>query len=77
MTAMPLATEAALLVLRMKYNAAYAAHQGRVRALTEAAMSGEVASHTLIESEAAALRALTEARENLLAGMRESDEPPT
>ena len=43
-----------LQALRLKYNAPLAAHQGCMRALTEASMAGAIASSALIESEAKA-----------------------
>ena len=57
-------------LLRMKYNAAYAAYKECVRALNDASMSGESPSALFLEKEADALHELTEARANLLAAMR-------
>jgi hypothetical protein len=58
--------------LRLTYNAALAAHQGCMRALTEASMAGTPPSALLVESEAKARRALDLARERLLAAMTEA-----
>lgn len=68
----------------MKYQAAYAAHQSCLRALTEAGLSGGVVSARLLEQEAAALRELSKIRADLLAAMAEeagagdsaADSPP-
>ena len=74
---MPRVAEAALQELRMRYQAAHAAYQGCVRALTEAAMSGVTPSATLLEQEARALGVLTQTRANLLAAMAaDADGPP-
>lgn len=72
------AKDAKLQTLRLKYNAALAAHQGCARALTEAMMAGTSPAAALIESEAHAREALNQARERLLAAMTESitGEPP-
>jgi hypothetical protein len=53
----------------MRYQAAYAAYQACVRAMTEATMSGSPPSSTLLEQEAKALGALTKTRASLLAAM--------
>lgn len=53
----------------MRYNAAYAAYQACVRAVSEATMSGSLASQTLLEREAEALGALNKARATLMAAM--------
>jgi hypothetical protein len=77
---MPGASEAALHDLRMRYRAAHAAYQACVRAVTEATMSGDLPSPTLLEREARALAALTKLRTNLLAAMAEpadDAEPPS
>jgi hypothetical protein len=66
---LPALSEADVRTLRMRYNAAYAAYQGCVLALNEAAMAGPHASQQLLDSEAAALSELTEARGQLLAAM--------
>jgi hypothetical protein len=62
-------SEADLRALRMRYNAAYAAYQSCLIALNEAAAIGQAPSKELLESEANALRELTEARGTLLAAM--------
>jgi hypothetical protein len=64
--------EATLQTLRLKYNAALAAHQGCTRALTEAMMAGTTPDKALVESEAKAREALNLARERLLAAMTQS-----
>ena len=64
--------EATLQTLRLKYNAALAAHQGCTRALTEAMMAGAGPDKALVESEAKAREALNLARERLLAAMTQS-----
>jgi len=53
----------------MKYNAAYTAYQACVRAVSEATMSGSLASPTLLEREAQALSVLNKARATLMAAM--------
>ena len=65
----PLPTEADLLQLRLRYNAAYSAYQSCVIALNTAALTGQTASPELLKNEAEALRELTEARGYLLAAM--------
>jgi hypothetical protein len=65
----PLATEAGLRDLRLRYNAAYSAYQNCVIALNEAAMSGQAAAPELLKQEAQALADMTEARGQLLAAM--------
>lgn len=65
-------SDATLQSLRLKYNAALAAHQGRMRALTEASMAGTAPSRELVEAEVRARRELDRARERLLAGMTEA-----
>jgi hypothetical protein len=64
--------DATLQTLRLKYNAALAAHQGCTRALTEAMMAGTTPDKALVESEAKAREALNLARERLLAAMTQS-----
>jgi hypothetical protein len=68
---MPPRAEAALQELRLRYQAAYTAYQACVRAVTEATMSGEIPSPTLLDQESQALGALTKTRANLLAAMAE------
>ena len=65
----PIPSEADLRTLRARYNAAYSAYQSCLIALNEAAATGAAPSKELLESEAKALRELTEARGNLLAAM--------
>jgi hypothetical protein len=64
--------DATLQTLRLKYNAALAAHQGCTRALTEALMAGTSPTDSLVASEAKARETLNIAREQLLAAMTES-----
>jgi hypothetical protein len=64
--------EAKLQALRLTYNAALAAHQGCLRALTEATMAGTAAPAALVESESRARRELERARDRLLAAMTEA-----
>jgi hypothetical protein len=66
------ARDAPLQTLRLKYNAAVTAHQGCMRALTEASMAGAGPSHALVESEAKARQELERAREQLLAAMTQA-----
>jgi hypothetical protein len=76
---MPRASEPALQDLRLRYQAAHAAYQACVRAVTESTMSGEPPSPTLLEREARALAALTKLRTSLLAamaGQAGDSEPP-
>ena len=68
---MPRVTEAALSELRRKYQAAHAAHQSCVRAVSEAAASGTPISAALLEQEAKALRELAKLRADLLAALAE------
>ena len=70
--AMPPLSDTALHELRMRYQAAYTAYQGCVRAVTEATMSGAVPSAALLEQEAKALGALTLLRASLLAAMTDA-----
>jgi hypothetical protein len=56
-------SEAELLDLRQKYQAAYTAYQSCVDALAQISLKGEKASAELLASEARALRELNEARE--------------
>jgi hypothetical protein len=70
---MALVFDPALQELRMRYQAAYTAHQACVRAVTEATMSGIVPSSAMLEQEAKALGALTKARAGLLAAMAEAN----
>ena len=70
---MPLVSDPALQELRMRYQAAYTAHQACVRAVSEATMSGIMPSAAMLEQEAKALRALTKLRTSLLAAMAEGD----
>jgi hypothetical protein len=64
--------DSTLQALRLKYNAALAAHQGCVRALTEAGMGGTPPSSAAIEAEARASAELERARTALLAAMTEA-----
>jgi hypothetical protein len=76
---MPPPPDAVLQDLRLRYQAAYAAYQACATAVTEATMSGEVPSPTLLEQEAIVLGALTKARANFLAAMAHAAraaEPP-
>jgi uncharacterized protein (DUF58 family) len=69
MTAM---TDSTLQALRLRYNAALAAHQGCLRALREAGMAGTPVSAALRDNETRARRELEQARERLLAAMTEA-----
>jgi hypothetical protein len=71
------ATEDHFRKLRQRYNAAYTAYQSCVIALNEAALSGQPPSQALLDAEANALRALTEARADLLAAILEQDRART
>ena len=64
--------DATLQSLRLTYNAALAAHQGCMRALTEASMAGTSPSAASVESEARARHELDRARGRLLAAMTEA-----
>jgi hypothetical protein len=66
---MPAPPKTVLQDLRLRYHAAYTGYQACARAVTEATMSGEVPSATLLEQEARALAALTKTRANFLAAM--------
>jgi hypothetical protein len=69
----PAETEAALHALRMRYKAVFTAHQDCVRALTEAAMSGESATPELLAKETKARQELADTRAALLAAMADSE----
>ena len=58
-----------LRTLQLKYKIAYEAYQSCVKALSETGMNGNKPSAELLDNEAKALAALTEARGNLLAAM--------
>jgi hypothetical protein len=58
-----------LRTLKQKYKIAYDAYQSCVKALTEAGLGGNKPSAELLHQEAEALRALTEARAQLLAAI--------
>src|SRR5687768_1015237 len=64
--------DATLQSLRLKYNAAVAAHQGCVRALMEASKAGGMPPSTLVENEVRARRELDRVRDGLLAAMTEA-----
>ncbi len=64
--------DAALQALRLKYNAALAAHQGCMRALTEAALGGTTPSAVSLETEVSARAELERARTALLAAITEA-----
>jgi hypothetical protein len=66
------AKDSTLQALRLKYNAAVAAHQGCLRMLTEAAMAGKTPSAALVENEGRARRELDLARDRLLAAITEA-----
>ena len=61
--------EAALQALRLRYNAAHAAYQSCVCALSEARIAGHPPSAEPLARVAKALSELTEARQNLLGAM--------
>ena len=62
-------TDQQLRTLKHKYKIAYEAYQSCVKALTEAARGGDKPSAKLLSKEAEALRALTDARAQLLAAI--------
>ncbi len=64
----PPVTDAELRHLRQKYHSAYTAHQNCVQARNHAIMSGLPPSTEQLQREAAALRALADARSRQLAG---------
>jgi hypothetical protein len=65
--------DATLQALRLKYNAALAAHSGCLRALTDATIAGAaVPSAALLEAEAKARQELDRARDGLLAALTEA-----
>jgi hypothetical protein len=71
-------TNEKLRALRMKYNAAYAAHQALAMQLAEAAMAGARPSDALQDGEKRAALELAEARENLRVAMADSvDDKPS
>ena len=63
--------EGSLQQLRARYNAGYSASRSSARALTAASIAGQPTSAALLECEAKAQRALTDARGKLLAAMGE------
>ena len=65
------AKDATLQSLRLKYNAALAAHQGCVRALMDASVAGTPPA-ALVENEARARLELDRVRDGLLAAMTEA-----
>ncbi len=71
---MPSFLDTTLRALRLRYNAAYSAHQSCVNALNEAALSGQAASPELVRNEAIALRQLTEARRELRIAMEANND---
>ncbi len=64
--------DATLQSLRLKYNAALAAHQGCLRALREAGMAGTTPPAALADNEARARLELEQVRDRLLAAMTEA-----
>jgi hypothetical protein len=65
--------DATLQALRLKYNAALAAHSGCLRALTDATIAGATTpSAALLEAEAKARQELDRARDGLLAALTEA-----
>jgi hypothetical protein len=66
------AKDATLQALRLKYNAAFAAHQQSLRALSEARLAGSTPSAALVERETRARQEVERAREGLLAAMTEA-----
>jgi hypothetical protein len=65
-------TDATLQSLRLKYNAALAAHQGCLRELIDASMAWETPPAALVEKEARARLELDRVRDGLLAAMTEA-----
>jgi hypothetical protein len=66
------AKDATLQALRLRYNAASAAHQQCLRALSEARLAGTAPSAALLDRETGARQELERARECLLAAMTEA-----
>jgi hypothetical protein len=66
------AKDATLQALRLTYNAAFAAHQQCLRALSEARLAGTTPSAALLDRETKARQELERARECLLAAMTEA-----
>jgi hypothetical protein len=64
--------DSTLQALRLRYNAALAAHQGCIRALAEAGRSGALPSSRALQAEAKARHELERARAALLTAMTES-----
>ena len=69
MRRMPWTNNATIDALRMKYNAAFSAHQSCDKALIDVRLCGEVPSQALKEAEIRARAELAEARDRLLAAM--------
>ena len=65
------ANDTTLQSLRLKYNAALAAHQGTLRALMEATMAGKPPA-AVVDNEARARLELARVRDRLLAAMTEA-----
>jgi hypothetical protein len=67
--AMPWSRDANVQALRLKYNAAFAAHQTCARGLTEAGLGGTTPPVAAVNSEAQARVGLVLARKALFAAM--------
>jgi hypothetical protein len=66
---MPWSNDTTVQSLRLKYNAAVAAHQSCAQALAEAGLAGNVPTEGLVEKEARARAELDRARQQLHAAM--------
>jgi hypothetical protein len=69
---MPWNSNPAMQTLRLRYNAAVAAHADRLRALTDASLRGEEPSPAMVEAVAKTKARLTEARDRLHTAMAQA-----
>jgi hypothetical protein len=74
--AMPWSHDPNVQALRLKYNAAFAAHQASARGLSQAGVGGTVPSSAAVDSEARARVGLVSARAALFAAMAAIVAPP-
>jgi hypothetical protein len=69
---MPWANDPAIQSLRLKYNAAVAAHKDCSRALMEASMRGDLPTASLVDAETKARTTMNDVRAQLLAAMTQA-----
>jgi hypothetical protein len=66
---MPWTNDPEIQALRLRYNAAVSAHAACARALTEAAMRGDLPTQAAVEAEAKARERMNDARAQLHVAM--------